>query len=89
MLLLDSISFVFFLQDLRAMLERPWSEKCLILGNNVTKLFARFTIYGCPFVTPSRFRLLFTPLILAWACVGVALGVTLGGIERLSRFFGR
>jgi len=33
--------------------------------------------------------LLSTPLILAGACVGVALGVALGGIERLSRFFWR
>ncbi len=43
-LLLNSISFVFFLPELQAMLEWPWSEECLTLGDDITKLFARFTI---------------------------------------------
>jgi hypothetical protein len=76
-LLLSSIfPFVFSSRPWSDLLERPWSEKCLTLGDDVTNY-----LLGVLFRVTLLLHLLalglffITPWILAWACVGVALGV--------------
>ncbi len=77
-ILLNSISFVFFLLNLQVMSKWPWSEECLTLGDDVIILFARFIISGHPFVTPPRFRVIVYPfnfdLGVCWSCIGGGIG---------------
>jgi hypothetical protein len=42
--LFNFVFFFFSFQTLEQYLEWPWSEECLTLGDDVTKLFARFIV---------------------------------------------
>jgi hypothetical protein len=71
---LDSASFEFNFHFVFS--PGPWSEKCLSLGDDVTNY-----LLGVLFRVTLLLHLLdlglffITPWILAWGCVGVALGV--------------
>ncbi len=78
--------FLFFpSQTLEQYLEWPWSEECLTLGDDVTKLFARFIVQGYPFVTPSGFRVIDYPCF--YFGLGMHQSCASGGIGRLLSFF--
>ncbi len=57
-------------------MERPWSEVCLTLGDDVTNYLLGALFRVTFFLHLLDLGLFFiTPWILAWGCVGVALGV--------------
>ncbi len=57
----------------------------LTFGDDVIKLFARFAIYGYPFVTPHGLRVIVYPfdfgLGMCWGCIRVELGSILDFLE--------
>jgi hypothetical protein len=85
---LNSISYGFFSKTL----EQYWNNhgvrllvETLTFGDDVIQLFARFVIYGYPFVTPLAFRVIVYPfnfgLDMCWGCIRVELGSILDFLE--------